>query len=84
MMTLATIIGTAAATLTTASFIPQVVKIVHTRNTEGISLLMYIIFGAGVALWLTYGLMIASFPVIACNATTLVLVLVILWHKVRG
>ena len=53
-------IGYAAATLTTASFLPQAVLTLRTRDTRGISLAMYSAFTAGVALWLLYGLVWAS------------------------
>ena len=40
-------------------------------------------FAAGVALWLVYGLMISSWPVILANAVTLLLALAILTMKIR-
>jgi MtN3 and saliva related transmembrane protein len=80
---LATLIGTAAATLTTLCFVPQVVKIIRTRCTESISLSMYIIFAIGVALWFSYGLMIGSYPMIISNFITLLLVIIILVLKLR-
>ncbi|WP_296809529.1 SemiSWEET transporter [Thiocapsa sp.] len=73
-------IGFAAAALTTVSFVPQVMR---TRDTRAISLWMYALFSAGVALWGLYGLLIGSWPVIAANAITLVLASIVLWHKLR-
>ena len=49
-------VGYAAAALTSASFIPQAVMTIRTRDTRGISRGMYIIFTVGVALWLVYGI----------------------------
>ena len=74
-------IGSTAALLTTASFVPQVLRTLRTRNTQAISLWMYSMFSAGVALWGIYGLLIDSWPVILANAVTLALALVVLWHK---
>lgn len=77
------LIGTLAATLTTTAFIPQAWHTWKTRRAEGISLGMYSIFTTGVALWLTYGLIIGAWPVIVANALTLVLALFILGMKLR-
>lgn len=73
-----TLIGLAAAFCTTVSFIPQVVQIVRTGNVDGISLHMYGIFTTGVALWLTYGIIMRDIPMIAANSLTLVLALMVL------
>ena len=51
-------LGFAAAVLTSASFIPQAVMTIRTRDTRGISRGMYIIFTTGVAFWLAYGIAI--------------------------
>lgn len=77
------IIGYAAATLTTAAFVPQAWKSWRSRDLSGISLPMYALFALGVALWLVYGLAIRSLPVVAANAITLLLALVILCLKLR-
>jgi len=76
-------LGFLAAVCTTASFVPQVWHILKTRDTRAISLMMYLLFTAGVVLWLVYGIMIGSTPVVAANSITLVLALVILTCKVR-
>lgn len=68
-----TVIGYAAATLTTISFVPQVVQVLKTRSTKDVSLGMYSLFTLGVALWFVYGLMIQAWPVIVANAITLLL-----------
>jgi MtN3 and saliva related transmembrane protein len=77
-----TIIGLIAGTLTTISFLPQVVRIWKTHSTRDISLVMYLIFGTGVATWLVYGIIIKQWPVIIANAVTLVLALVIIAFKI--
>ena len=76
-------IGFAAAVLTTIAFVPQLVKVWRTRRTEDISAGMYSIFAVGVALWLAYGVMIESWPVIVANFVTLVFALTILALKLR-
>ena len=76
-------VGFAAASLTTASFIPQAWLTFRTRDVRGISLGMYSVFTLGVALWLAYGLLLQAWPVVAANAITLVLALSILVMKLR-
>ncbi len=79
------VLGLAAATLTTGSFLPQVVRLWRTRNADGISLLTFTIFAAGVASWLVYGCLIHSVAIIAANVVTLVLALavVVLVARIR-
>ncbi|HEY6123228.1 MAG TPA: SemiSWEET transporter [Steroidobacteraceae bacterium] len=76
-------IGYTAAALTTASFIPQAVMTIRSRDTRGISRGMYIIFTIGVALWLAYGVYIDSLPMILANTVTLALAATILALKLR-
>lgn len=78
-----TALGLLAALLTTAAFLPQVLHTLATRDTRGISLRMYVIFTAGVALWLVYGLLAGDLPLIAANAVTLILACAILILKLR-
>lgn len=77
------IIGSLAATLTTCAFIPQVVRIIQTRHTKDISLLMYLAFTLGVALWLAYGVLLNSWPIIIANGITLLLSSAVLFMKIR-
>ncbi|MFZ1684994.1 MAG: SemiSWEET transporter [Candidatus Zixiibacteriota bacterium] len=78
-----TLLGLAAGTLTTISFFPQLVKTWKSRSTKDISLGMYISFCSGIFLWLVYGLLIDSVPVIAANAVTLVIACLILFLKLK-
>jgi MtN3 and saliva related transmembrane protein len=82
-MTFVTLIGLAAACLTTVAFTPQVVKAWRTRSTRDISLGMYLVLATGIVLWLVYGLMIDDAPLIFANAVTLLLVAIILYCKIR-
>ena len=77
------LIGTLAACLTTASFVPQAWLSFKTRDVSGISLSMYSVFTIGVALWLAYGLLLHSWPMIVANVITLLLALMILGMKLR-
>jgi MtN3 and saliva related transmembrane protein len=81
---MADLIGTLAAILTTVSFVPQAVLVLRTRNTDGLSLIMYLMFTCGVACWLSYGLLIASVPIILANSVTILLASLILFMKIRN
>lgn len=77
------IIGYLAATLTTASFVPQALHTFRTKDVRGISLGMYSAFTLGVALWLAYGWMLGAWPIVIANAVTLSLAASILVMKLR-
>lgn len=82
-MNLSDIIGTAAAVLTTCSFVPQAWHTFRTRDVSGIFLSMYSLFTIGVALWLAYGVLVGSWPIIIANGITTSLALLILLLKLR-
>jgi len=74
-------LGLLAGTVTTLSFLPQVIKIYKSRSAKDISLGWVASLTFGVALWLAYGLMIGELPVILSNMVTLVLAGAILAMK---
>lgn len=76
-------IGSIAAVLTTASFVPQAWHSFKTRDVSGISLGMYSVFTLGVALWLLYGVLLQSWPLVIANSITLMLAAAILVMKLR-
>ena len=77
------LVGGAAATLTTICWLPQAIKILRTQNTKAISLLTYSVFAAGLGLWLAYGVLLGSWPIIGSNVVTLALVIPIILLKLR-
>ncbi len=77
------LVGYAAATLTTLAFIPQTLQSWRTRDLSGVSLGMYSLFTLGVALWLLYGVVLESWPIIIANAITLALAGTVLFLKLR-
>lgn len=78
-----TIIGLAAATCSTISFLPQVIQVIKTKHTKDLSLAMYLIFTFGISLWLIYGIMIADLILIFANTITLILASIILVMKLK-
>ncbi|MBN2167039.1 MAG: SemiSWEET family sugar transporter [Marinilabiliaceae bacterium] len=77
------IFGYLAAVLTTLSFVPQAVKTIRTKNTQGISLIMYLSFSIGVFCWLIYGIAHSNLPIILANGITLLFALIILYYKIQ-
>jgi MtN3 and saliva related transmembrane protein len=67
------VLGFLAAFCTTVAFLPQALQVYRTRRTQDLSLGMFLLFTTGVALWLAYGVMIASAPIWVANALTLLL-----------
>ena len=82
-MEIYTIIGLAAATCTTLSFLPQAIKVIKTRQTKDLSLVMYSVFTLGVFLWLVYGILVKDAPLIIANIITGMLAAIILIMKIR-
>ncbi len=76
------IVGYLAATLTTASFLPQAILTIKTRDTESLSLGMYSTFTLGVLCWLIYGIHLGDKAIIFSNAITLLLAASILFFKI--
>ena len=82
-MEIVEMLGYAAATLTTISFVPQAWRTFRTRDVSGISLTMYSIFTVGVAAWLAYGAIKGDWPIVVANAITLALAAAVLGMKLR-
>ncbi len=78
-----TILGLVAATFTTVAFIPQAVKIIRTKHTKDISIVMYSMLIVGIILWLVYGIMIEELPIILTNSVTLIFTSIILVLKLK-
>ncbi len=76
------LVGYIAAFLTSIAFVPQTLLVWRTDDTKAISLGMYSLFTLGVAMWLGYGLLLMSYPLIAANSFTLCLASSILFKKI--
>ena len=71
-------LGYFAGICTTLAFVPQVIKVWKSKNVDGISLSMFIIFIIGVLCWLMYGLILNQKPLIIANFITLLLAILII------
>lgn len=77
------LLGFTATALTTLCWVPQAWHTIRTRDTRAISLWTQVFFALGIVLWLAYGILLMSWPLIGANAVTLLLVLAILSMKLR-
>ncbi|MBX3711168.1 MAG: SemiSWEET transporter [Lysobacter sp.] len=75
--------GYTAAAMTTLAFVPQAWKTIRTKDTRSISLGMYVVFTAGIAMWLVYGIALDSMPMILSNIVTFILSATILGLKLK-
>ena len=85
-MTLTSLInfsGATGAMLTTLCWLPQVLKVIHEKETRALSLPATAACTLGVALWLIYGLGIGDWPLIGSSAVTVILMSSILAMKLR-
>ena len=76
------IFGYIAAILTTAAFLPQLIKTLKTKKADDVSLITLIMFIIGVLCWIIYGYNISSIPILIANLITLILNLLILISKI--
>ena len=78
-----TVIGLIAAACTTFAYVPQAIKIIKTKDTKSLSLIMYVIMTVGIVLWLSYGILLRNLPIIFANTVTLIFAGIILVLKIK-
>lgn len=77
------VLGLTAACLTTFAYLPQSIKAIKTRHTKDISFPMVIMLEIGLIIWLIYGILINSLPIIAANTVSIGFMTIILIMKVK-
>jgi len=78
---LISIIGVAAAALTTSSFLPQMLKAYRTKRMEDVSRYLMSLFATGTVLWIVYGVFKGDWVIIGANATATVFNMILLYMK---
>ena len=76
-------IGSIAGVLTTLAFLPQVIKVLQTKDTKAISLGMYLMSVIGIFLWMVHGYRIGDMALFISNVGTVCLALIILISKLK-
>ena len=82
-MDITTAVGSFAAFCTTVSYFPQLKKCWETGQAGDLSLKMFSILTAGVALWVAYGFLKSDVVIIGANAVSLLFLCGILYFKLR-
>lgn len=82
-MTSVDVLGMAAGVISSITFLPQVIKTWQTKSASDISLLMFTFATVSVIMWLAYGIILNSIPIIFTNSTVLLLSLIMLYFKYR-
>jgi MtN3 and saliva related transmembrane protein len=82
-MSYLTSLGLTAGFCTTIAFIPQVMKTWKTRSAKDLSLAMFVVYLAGILLWLLYGVLLGDIAIVLANAATSVLAGSVLYFKLR-
>lgn len=83
---MADLVGTAAGICSMASFTPQLLKVWREKDASSLSLRMYVVTVTGFTLWIVYGVLVTSFPVVLTNSVCLMLssaILVLKWRFSR-
>jgi MtN3 and saliva related transmembrane protein len=70
---LSEIVGIAAGVLTSASMLPQVIKMVREKKASQVSVLMIVVLIMGISLWIWYGFLKNDKPIIYTNAFSLLI-----------
>ena len=77
------ILGLVAGTITSITFLPQIIKIWQTKSAKDLSLMMLLLLMLGVILWLSYGLLVKDAAIIYTNSMVLGMSLVMLFFKLK-
>ena len=80
-MKLVTLLGFAAAAISTSGFLPQVTKGFVTRKMDDVALWQPILLTTGMTLWLIYGVLLAEMPIIIANSIAIAFNLIIIGQK---
>lgn len=75
-------VGYAATVTTCATLVPQIVKVIKTKECEDLSYLMIFLNLSSNALWMTYGILNDRMPLIVAGAVTLTSAVSLLGLKV--
>ena len=69
-MKIDTLVGVTASILTGASLLPQLIKVIREKKSEGVSFVMLIILFGGVGLWIWYGILKADLIIVISNSAS--------------
>ncbi len=76
-------LGYIAGFLTTFAILPQIIKVYRTKSTEDLAYSWAVMVTVGYALWLSYGIGLASYPLIGYNIISIILMLLLIGLKIK-
>jgi MtN3 and saliva related transmembrane protein len=82
-MSYVSLVGFGAGTLCTLAYLPQALHSFRTKSVRDLSLAMLFSLNVGLVLWVAYGFLIHSLPLILPNAITFFLAFPLLIMKMR-
>ncbi|MBS1510192.1 MAG: SemiSWEET transporter [Bacteroidetes bacterium] len=77
------ILGLAAGTITSITFLPQVIQIWRTKSAKDLSMPMLMLLILGVSMWLTYGIIVMDAAIIYTNSMVLTMSLIMVYFKLK-
>jgi MtN3 and saliva related transmembrane protein len=77
------ILGLAAGTITSITFLPQVIHIWKTKSAKDLSMQMLLLLVLGVTMWLAYGLLVKDTAIIYTNSMVLAMSLILVYFKIK-
>jgi MtN3 and saliva related transmembrane protein len=80
---LITLLGMAAAALTSLSYVPQVRKALPRGSTDDLSFRTLVILATGLGLWILYGVFKGDWVIVVANSVGCGLVATLLSFKIR-
>lgn len=77
------ILGLSAGTITSITFLPQVIQIWKTKSVKDLSMPMLLLLILGVSMWLTYGILVLDAAIIYTNSMVLAMSLIMMFFKIK-
>jgi MtN3 and saliva related transmembrane protein len=76
-------VGIAAGVFTSASLLPQLIKLLKEKKAGDISIFFLVILFIGLGLWVWYGIMKNDIPIIATNSFSIVINLLMIIYGMK-
>ena len=82
-MTAIEILGLAAGTISSITFLPQVIRVWKTKSAKDLSFNMLLLLILGVSMWLTYGILQKDVAIIYTNSMMLAMAFIMVYFKLK-
>jgi MtN3 and saliva related transmembrane protein len=72
-MSVETLVGIGASAFTSTALLPQLIKLIKEKRSEGVSILSLVVLFTGLALWIFYGIVKSDWIIIVSNSFALII-----------